>query len=448
MVDRIPPHDIDSEEALLGSLLIDSVAIRKVINELRPFDFYSERNRFIYESCLDLYKRHEVINQITVAQDLASKESLENCGGAAYLSHVISVCPTSLDVEYYAQIVYRLSVYRQMISMSDRISDIGFRASPEQNQSVAQVDELWNNFKKANTTLGNNVITPIKAANDIFMLWSNNKEPVKAPSWGFIDLDYITAGIYPEYVILAARTSMGKTQLALDIAESLVAQGKVVLYASAEMTDIQIYERKLSRLIGMSVLDIRKQGFSEEHEAKILQLVGEVSESKINYLAGKLYLNDVYRQINNILSKGQLDCVFIDYIGALQDCYEGGKDNANAKMSRISNQIQSMVHDFKVPIIALSQLNRELEHRADQHPQLSDLRDSGSLEQDADVIFLGHRDKEDGGVLSNILELTMAKNRQIGARPPIKLIYNEKFRRYTDLSYIYEENQSQSEFNS
>lgn len=441
MVDRIPPYNIDSEEALLGSLLIDNEAIRKIVNGIDLVDFYSERNKWIYESCLSIYERHDAINQITVAQELASKDKLVGCGGGAFLSHLISICPTSLDVEYYAEIVHRLSVYRQMIIMSDQIATLAYAGNPEQGKTVSKVDELWGKFKKQNTMLGNGVVTPLKAANDVFLLWETLRSPVDYPQWGYYDMDSITAGIAPEYVVIAGRPSSGKTQLALDLMENLNIQGKIVLLASAEMSDTQIYERKLSRVTGLSILDIRKNGIPTEKEKAVLDLVGEMSESHVNYLHGKLFLSDVYREIYNLLSKGKLDAVFIDYLGALQDCYVDGRDNVNVKIGKISNTIQAMVHEFNVPIITLAQLNRDIEKRADAKPLLSDLRDSGSIEQDADVIFFLHREKLDDGSMSKTLEMTMAKNRQIGAKPPIKLLFNSEINRYVDM---YDERNTES----
>src|SRR5512136_868124 len=141
MVDRLPPHDIDAEEAALGSLLIDGAAINKIEYLIQPQDFYSERNHWIYEACLNLYQRNEALNQITVAQEIARQERLEKCGGSAYLSHLISVCPTSLDIEYYAKIVYRLSMMRKLISASEQISDIGYRADPEIEASLDKSED-------------------------------------------------------------------------------------------------------------------------------------------------------------------------------------------------------------------------------------------------------------------------------------------------------------------
>ncbi len=434
MIDRLQPHDIDSEEALLGSLLIDGQSIRKIINGIRSTDFYSERNRWVYEACYALYERVEAVNQITVAQELSRLEKLEKCGGASFLSLLISNCPTSLDIEYYAQIINRLSVSRKLIEMSECMANIGYKSLPSVSDIISSSSEVFDKFRQDNITVGDEIVTPMKAANDIFTLYEKMREPSDVPSWGFYDLDEITAGIYPEYIIWGGRPSQGKSQTALDIIENLNGQDKITLLASAEMQDIQIYERKLSRILGLSILDIRKHGFNDEHEPLILNLVGEISESKFNFVAGKLYLDNIYRHVYNLMSKGGLDAVFIDYLGALQDCYSENRDSQSVKIGRASNRIQSMVHEFKIPFIVLAQLNRDIEKRADPKPMLSDLRDSGSLEQDADVIFFQHRDKLEDGTLSNIAEITMAKNRQIGAKPPFKLLYDNKSRRYVNFT--------------
>lgn len=447
-MDKLPPHDIDAEEALLGSLLIDEHSIRKIINGLRQDDFYSERNRWIYESCCNLYERREAISQITVAQDLARQDKLENCGGASFLSHLISVCPTSLDIEYYAGIIYRLSVSRRLISTSEQLAQIGYESLPNANETINKAIELVEAYRKNNAILGNSVITPLKAANDLFELVQRYKDPPNYPKWGFVDLDDITGGIPPEYIVIAGRPSMGKSQLALDVAENLNWQGKTILLASAEMADMQIYERKLASVTGLSILDIRKYGISDEHEKTLMDAVGQMSESKLHYIAGKLTLNDIYREVSNILSKGdgKLDGVIVDYLGALQDCYTDGRDNQNVKIGKISNRFQSMTHEFSIPFFVLSQLNRELEHRADPHPQLSDLRDSGSIEQDADVVLLIHRDRLEDMSLSNILEVYMAKNRQLGAHPPIRLQFDDKLKRYVNLARDYQIPEYQEQF--
>lgn len=431
--DQIPPHDIDSEESFIGALLIDGSLIGNYINTINNTDFYSERNSLVYDACSSLYRRVEVINQITVSQELARTGKLELVGGAAYLSHCISVCPTTLDAESYAEIITRLAVSRRLINLSAQISDIGYQANPNTDETVARLTELVNQFRKSNT-INSRIVTPEIAGNDILDLAQKYSEPSYAPRWGYKALDDITAGIYPEYIVVGARPSIGKTQLLLDIAENLSYQDKSILFASAEMTKSQIYERKLSRETGVSILELRKKGLTEDTKDAIVGLAGRVSEASIHYLAGDVYLNDIYREASLMLDKSKLDIIFIDYLGALRDCYTENKDNQNVRISRVSNRLQSMVHEFKVPIIVASQLNREVEKRGSEtsRPQLSDLRDSGSIEQDADVVFLLHRDTMENGEMEAFLKIRMAKNRQLGSHRPVRLVFNTTTHRYDD----------------
>jgi replicative DNA helicase len=222
--------------------------------------------------------------------------------------------------------------------------------------------------------------------------------------------------------------------LLLNIAENLVYQDKTILFASAEMMASQIYERKLARDTGISILELRKKGLTEEKQTEIIELAGRVSETKIHYLSGGVYLNDIYREASLMRDKGELDIIFIDYLGALRDCYVENRDNQNVRISRVSNRLQDMTHEFKIPIIVASQLNRDIEKGGESRkPQLSDLRDSGSIEQDADVVFLLHRDTLDDGTMSNFLKVRMAKNRQLGAGKPVELKYNLQTHRYEDI---------------
>lgn len=442
MVDRILPHDIDAEEATLGSIIIDSSTIRKVMNTLKPTDFYSERNRWIYEQCLKLYSEYTAINTITLAQSLTQAEKLEACGGAAFLSHIQNVTPTSLDIEYYGQIVFRLAVSRRMIEAAEKLADIGYKASGNIDEAIQNGSIIWDSFKKG-SLVSSKVTTPYMASNDILDLIEKYSDPGNAPSWGFQTLDDITAGIFAEYVIIAGYTSTGKTQLGFDIAENAVSQGQNVLFCSAEMTNNQIYERKLTKELGTSILNLRKYGIKESDTSKIVMLSGEVSQSTMNMLTGDLYFRDIYKEAYTLKNQGKLDMIFIDYIGALRDCYDGKKESQNVRVSEVSNRIQGMKKEFNIPIITLCQLNRESQRTqggfkpgttSDRRPQLSDLRDSGSLEQDADVVFLLYRPKDDNGEITNLLEVKMAKNRQLGAHKHVTLVYDYNLRKLRDMT--------------
>jgi len=220
MVEKLPPHDIDAEEAALGSLLIDGSAINKIESLIAPQDYYSERNRWIYEACLGLYQRSEAINQITVAQELARQEKLENCGGAAFLSHLISVCPTSLDVEYYAKIIYRLSMMRKLISAADQISSIGYQANPDIDAGLDKSEDILYALRHGKSPRD---FVHIRQILDKYFEAEPPPEdgelkPSEMPHVpsGFIGLDDFLGGFQrSDLIIVAGRPSMGKTSLAL-----------------------------------------------------------------------------------------------------------------------------------------------------------------------------------------------------------------------------------------
>lgn len=438
MVNRQLPHNIDSEEALIGALMLDGQTVmRNVVNLVKPDYFYSERNKQVFQACFNLYERREPIQQISVGEELARLKTLEKVGGTAYLNHCLGVCPTSLDAVFYAKTVNRAFISRSLISIGEKLAEVGYKSLPSEDEIITASNKVYEEFKKTIISNDSRVTTPLQAGNDIIGMIEKYGEPGNVIKWGYFVLDNITAGIYPEYIIFGARPSVGKSQLLLDIADNVSAQGKSILFISAEMSNNQIYERGLSREAGISILDIRKFGISAEKQTKIIEYAGKVSEGKVNLLVGKVSMRDIEKELDIV----KPDILFVDYIGALTDAYVENKDSQSTRISRISNKFQSLNHDYKIPILVASQLNREYEHRKDSNingqfkprkPQLSDLRDSGSLEQDADVVFLLHRDEEENGELSCFLKVRMAKNRQLGAAKPLTLQFNYNLHKYVD----------------
>jgi len=260
--DKIPPHDIDAEESVIGSLLIDGAAIFKITANLQAFDFYSERNMLAYETCQSLFQRNEPINQITVAQELARQGKLETCGGASYLSHLISICPTSVDIDAYAQIVYRLGMMRRLIYAAGQISDIGYQADPDTENSLSKAEDILFRLRHGQTQ----DFLHIRQILDKYF------EPEELPAGevgadghlhglysGFNGLDEILGGLQrSDLIILAARPSMGKTSLALNIARNAAVQHKAcVAIFSLEMAREPLVLRMLSNEAGVDVKRIR-----------------------------------------------------------------------------------------------------------------------------------------------------------------------------------------------
>jgi len=431
---RLPPNDNDAEEAILGSLLIDGETIRLIENKIKADDFYYEINQYVYQACVNLRERRESIDQVTLAQELTRQGKLEACGGAARMSYLISVCPTSLDIEHYADIVRRLSVSRQMIVLGDRVASVGYEAKPDISEAIGHIATLFEKLRKS-VTIYDELVSPKDAANVIFDMIGEYNQPRKGLNWGYRDIDELTSGMFPELVIIGARPSIGKTQLMIDITENLVWQGKRVLFCSAEMMIKSLLERKIAREIKVDIRWLRKCGLEVDIIDKITRLAGEVSEQQVYYLPQGTSSQDIYNEALKLKSNIGLDVVFVDYLQILKDCWQSGRESKNVLVGRASKILKSLVNDLDVPVICASQLNRDLERRPEDQrkPTLADLRESGDIEQDADVVFLLWRDLdniEDG--VRNTLEVKMAKNRQLGDSPAVKLIWLPDEHKYVD----------------
>ncbi len=414
MNERLLPHDLDAEEGVTGSLLIDGQAFYKVAF-LTAWDFYGEQNSLIYGVCSILHERREGINQITVAQELDRQGKLEDCGGTAYLSHLISVVPTSLDLEHYAKIVKRLAVSRGEITLAGQIAEVGYGAEPDSNEGIDRIVAMANKFRQDNVAF-EDIVTPKEAGDILLDLIKEYNDPQHSFNWGFKDLDDITSGIYPELIVLGARPGVGKTQLMLDIAENLY--DKTVLFCTAEMTTKAILERKLARELRVDIKELRRHGLDEKGVDRVVELAGQISEQQIYYLPKGSTSLDVYNEAKKLKESIGLDIVFVDYLQLLSDCWRTERENQNVRVGKACKVLKSLVNDLQIPVVVASQLSRHLEYRAEKRPSLADLRDSGNIEQDADVVLLLYRDMEES---DDILEIKMAKNRQLGPARAIKL---------------------------
>ncbi|MEE9520225.1 MAG: DnaB-like helicase C-terminal domain-containing protein, partial [Dehalococcoidales bacterium] len=286
--EKLPPHDVDAEEAVIGSLLIDDTAIYKITTFLQEQDFYSEQNRWIYGACLSLYQRPEpaAINQITVAQELDRLGKLEACGGAAYLSHLVSIVPTSLDIEHYAQIVYRLAVSRRLIDAARRIEAIGYEADPDVDASLNKAEDILfrlrhgqspRDFVHIRQVLDKYFETPARPEAEGYI------EPIPNVFSGFAGLDDILGGFQrSDLIIVGGRPSMGKTSLVLNIARNAaVEQGACVALFSLEMARDSVVWRLLSSESGVNLSRIRLGLHAEEEEKRVMEATGKLSEAPI-----------------------------------------------------------------------------------------------------------------------------------------------------------------------
>ncbi len=397
--ERLPPHDIDAEEAVIGSLLIDGTAIYQIATLLQPSNFYSERNAQIFSACLALYQRNEAINQITLAQELDRQGKLEPCGGAAYLSHLISIVPTSLDIEHYAQIVFRLSVMRYLINAGTQIAAIGYAADPNVDASLSQAEDILFKLRQGQFTRD---LVPIRQVLDRYFedtvsipaTEMGRVEPVPHVLSGFTALDEFLGGFHhSDLVIAAGRPSMGKTSLALNIARNAaVDYGACVALFSMEMARESLVMRLLSSESGVNLRQVRLGLHTEAEERRIMEATGALAEAPI-YVddSPQLRVVEMRSKARRLHYERGVNLIIVDYLQLMQA--EGRVENRVQEISYISRSLKGIARELNVPVIAVSQLSRAVEWRASHRPQLSDLRESGSIEQDADVVIFIYRDE-------------------------------------------------------
>ena len=434
MKGQLPPHDIKAEEATVGSIILGGATSLKQINLLSNSDFYHEPLRIIHSVCADLLHRGQAIDELTIANELGRIDKLDKCGGVAYLTHLSGIVPSHLDIESYANIVHNLSISRQLIELGNKCANIGYTSNPDNGYSIQAVYDLITDFKKRNMPI-KSLVSPKDASNMMFNLMDKYQEESHSLSWGYYELDNLTSGIYPsELIVIGARPSVGKTQLMLDIAENIALRNKVILFCSVEMSIEAIMERRVARELGIGILQLRSQGLSDDNRNKLVDIVGEYSERNIYYLSQGISAIDIMGEARKMKDNIGLDIIFIDYLQFLRDCWANDRENQNVRVGRAVKILKDIARELEIPVVVASQLNRSLEHRSqeERHPTLADLRDSGNIEQDADVVFLLDREKVwDGGILDDTtLCIKMAKNRQIGTAPEVKLKYDLKSRRY------------------
>lgn len=433
-MDRIYPHDTNAEEATLGSLLLDGAALKTI--DIEPGDFYSERNGFVFDACHSLSDRGVGINQITVAQELASIDRLENCGGAAYLSYLINVTPTSLDLKYYAEIVKKLSVKRQLVAFSDQVADIGYNPAGELKTDFEKIDSAFLKLRQKSAPI--QIITPaerVKIANErydkIFYV-----EGGVALATGLIDLDkHLGGGLMAgDFVVVGARTGVGKTTVLQTIANNIGASQNV-LYVSVEMSTESLTDRDVAGYIGVPISTIRRGNYEQTKEGlygEILIALDEyIRKLHVYHVSGAFTTDNIYQFASTMQTRYGLSAIMVDYLGILRDRYGLNEEN---RISEITRKLKQISMELKVPLVAAHQLSRASETRDDNRPKLSDLKGSGSIEADADIVLLMYRQNYYGKTEDTTTDIILAKQRQGPANIIVKIAYDQKHQKYVNLA--------------
>ena len=394
--ERLPPHDTTAEESIVGSVLIDGDALAKVSSYVKPADFFNERNRWCFEACLALLERGEAINQVTVAHELALHERLESVGGTSFLGHLVLVVPTSVHVEHYGRIVQRTSIMRQILRAAGDIAAIGYESGPDADEALRKAEEALFRIRTGRevrdfTHIRQILDTYMEESADIHGLDAAHLAPV---STGFGDIDKLLGGGLQrsDMIVLAARPSLGKSALAFNMARHAAGQGAVVGIFSLEMSTEHMGLRLMSSEAHVDSYRLRLGLLSESEERHLLDAIGLLSDLPI-------YIDDTPIQtivemrgkVRRLQSERGLDLLIVDYLQLISG--GGGRsDNRVQEMGEISRSLKALARDLDIPVLACSQLSRAVEQRPSHRPLLSDLRESGSIEQDADVVAFIYRE--------------------------------------------------------
>jgi len=428
---RVPPQSIDAEMALLGSIMLRPEAIYEVIDLITTSSFYSEKNALIFGAMLDLFSKRSPIDLLSLSSRLKEKNILDQVGGNTYLTELVNTVPSSANIKHYAEIVQKKFLLRRLIEASEFISQIGY-------EEAHDLEEILDNAeKKIYEVTGSGAVhkfTEIKE--ELAEAWErldklhNNKGELRGIPTGFADIDSKLSGLQKsDLIILAARPSMGKTSLALDIArQAAVEYNTPVGIFSLEMSAQQLVDRMLAAQSNVDAWKLRTGRLSREEDfASIRQSLDKLSQAPI-------FIDD--QPANNIMkmrsvarrlkSEKNLGLIIVDYLQLMVPTQSRSNDNLVQQVTEISRSLKNLARELNLPVLALSQLSRAVEQRGGK-PRLSDLRDSGSIEQDADVVMFIHREDKykDDTDKTNIAEILIEKHRN-GETGKVELYFNEK----------------------
>lgn len=440
--ERVPPQNIEAEQAVLGAMLIDKEAIAKATEVLSADDFYREAHRVIFSAMLELYNKNEAVDMVTVTEILKRDNKLEDIGGIAYITSLANVVLTAANVKYHADIVAEKSVLRQLVRVSTEIAAMGYEANEDVgtllDTAESRILEISNRKKKTDFTAINDVL--MDSVQSIESLLQNKGGLTGLPA-GFADLDKLTSGLHPsDFIILAARPSMGKTALALNIVQNVALRAHKVIggeprsvaFFSLEMSKEQLVNRMLCAEAGIDSQRLRVGEMHDEDWKHLWDACDTMSRAKIyiDDTAG-ITAMDMRSRARRLKAEHGLDLIVVDYLQLMQG--SGKRNNSGDRqqeVSEISRSLKALARELDVPVLALSQLSRSVESRQVKRPMLSDLRESGSLEQDADIVaFLYREDYYNPETENKHTELIIAKHRN-GPVDTVNLFFQKQFTKF------------------
>ena len=435
---KIPPNDIEAEQAVLGSMLVDKDAVFEAMEVLKEDDFYREDHKSIYSAISTLCSRGEPIDIITVKSELELQGKLEKIGGVEYLVDLPEKVPTIANIQKYVKIVEEKSILRNLIKASNEITTMGYEQTEEvetiMEQAEKKIFDLMQKKNQKGYTLLKDVL--IGTFSELEQLY-NQKESITGVPTGFIDLDRITAGLHKsDLVLVAARPAMGKSAFANSIAVNAALKHNVpVVIFNLEMSKEQVGSRILCSEAMVESNKVRTGSLSEEEWVKLATAVAPLSEAPIyiDDTAG-ISVAEIRAKCRKLKLEKNIGLVVIDYLQLIQ---ASGKKNLNREqeISEISRALKILAKELEVPVIALSQLSRAPEQRPDHRPMLSDLRESGAIEQDADIVMFLYRDDYYNPETENknVAEVIIAKHRA-GATGTVELLFLGEYTKFVNIA--------------
>lgn len=425
---RIPPHNEEAEVSVLGSILLEKDAIIKVADILTEDDFYSEAHRRIYGMMIELFEHHQPIDLVTLTNKLTEKQLLEGVGGAGYISTLVNSVPSAANIVHYAKIIADKALLRRLIESSNDIASMAYNEKDDTSRVLDEAEQKI--FKVAEKHLKGKFI-PIKSIlEDSFERIDDlhkDKEKLRGVPTGFPELDNILAGLQPsDLIVIAARPSVGKTSLALNIAEHVAGgEGISVALFSLEMSKEQLVDRLLASEAKIDSWKLRTGNLDDSDFPKIGKAMATLSEAPF-FIDDSPLINvlEMRTKARRLQSEKGLGLIIVDYLQLMQG---RNSENRVQEISEISRSLKGLARELNVPIIALSQLSRNLESRPDKRPMLSDLRESGSIEQDADVVLFIYRDDlyNPETEKKGIAEIIVRKHRN-GPTGSIELLFKQE----------------------
>ena len=436
---KIPPHDIEAEQAVIGSMLTDSDAVMAAVEKLREDSFYREDNKLIFEAIVNLYNRSEPVDLVTVKDELSSMGNFEKVGGFEYLAILPDKVPTTANVQKYIDIVEEKATLRKLIKTANEIIDLGYNPTEDVEDIMAGAEKkifdiIQNKNQKSYTPIKDVLIESFTKLEELY----NQKSKITGVPTGFVDLDDKTAGLHgSDLILIAARPAMGKTAFALNIAANAAIRSNTpVAIFNLEMSKDQLVNRILCIEAMVDSNKIMTGKLEEDDWSKLASVVGPISDAGI-YIDDTpgISIMEIRTKCRKLKMEKNIGLIVIDYIQLIQGSNNRKNGSREQEIAEISRSLKILAKELNVPVIALSQLSRAVEQRPDHRPMLSDLRESGAIEQDADIVMFLYRDDyyNEDSEKKNVAEVIIAKHRG-GSTGTVDLGWLGSYTKFVNLS--------------